>query len=136
MKRKYIPGGPGGGGKWFDVVDDDKKRRSKKAKPTINRENSQHSSQMSVSSLPTPQNTDGEFIWAGLDSSTKPPLPEETPQQPTMAVQSGCTCGRVVDDDFEAISCANLDCRRREFHLDCVGLERRVPNWRCDDCES
>lgn len=108
MKRKYIPGGPGGGGKWFDVVDDDKKRKSKKARPTINRENSQHSSQMSVSSLPTPQNTDGEFIWAGLESSTKPPLPEETSQQPTMAVQSGCTCGRVVDDDFEAISCANL----------------------------
>ncbi|KAL1648793.1 hypothetical protein SLS58_001973 [Diplodia intermedia] len=45
MKRKYIPGGPGGGGKFLDVLDDDRKRRSKKARPSIDQENSMHSNQ-------------------------------------------------------------------------------------------
>ncbi|OMP85343.1 hypothetical protein BK809_0004013 [Diplodia seriata] len=111
MKRKYIPGGPGGGGKFLDVLDDDRKRRSKKARPSINQENSIHSNQECAYALPTPQDLDGFFSWveeAGQDSSTKPPLQEASPQQPTIAVQSGCTCGKVVDDDIAAISCANL----------------------------
>ncbi|OJD31525.1 polycomb protein vefs-box [Diplodia corticola] len=111
MKRKYIPGGPGGGGKWLDVLDDDKKRRSKKARPTISRETSMHSNQESEYTLPTPQDAEAGFDWieeARQDNSTKPPLPEESPHQPTAAVQSGCTCGKVVDDDVASISCANL----------------------------
>ena len=27
-------------------------------------------------------------------------------------------------------------CRRRDFHLACVRLDRQVPGWRCGDCES
>ncbi|KAK7538830.1 uncharacterized protein J3D65DRAFT_351913 [Phyllosticta citribraziliensis] len=47
-----------------------------------------------------------------------------------------CVCGKPVatTDTPAAITCANIECLREEFHLFCVGLDKRVAGWRCDDC--
>lgn len=139
IKRKYVPGGPGGGGRFIEV-EDDGKRRKKKPKVGISWENLLNSSQRSVETIPTTQETDGDIVMveeeAGQDNSTKPPLREESPRQPSFAVQSGCMCGKIVDNDPGAISCANLDCRRGEFHLSCAGVARRTAGWLCPDCTS
>ncbi|KAH7046657.1 hypothetical protein B0J12DRAFT_741632 [Macrophomina phaseolina] len=39
MKRKYVPGGPGGGGRYIEVEDDGKKRK-KRTKPATSQDNS------------------------------------------------------------------------------------------------
>ncbi|KAF2146069.1 uncharacterized protein K452DRAFT_105327 [Aplosporella prunicola CBS 121167] len=67
-------------------------------------------------------------------SITKPPLWEEAAEEPAVAIQTGCTCGKVVEDNRTAICCTSLDCRRQEFHLKCIQLDRRVPGWKCPDC--
>ncbi|KAK7533573.1 hypothetical protein IWX49DRAFT_590968 [Phyllosticta citricarpa] len=47
-----------------------------------------------------------------------------------------CFCGKPITalDAPRAIICANMACIREEFHLSCVGLDKRVAGWRCDDC--
>lgn len=110
MKRKYVPGGPGGGGRYIEVEDDGKKRK-KRSKSAISQETSMSSSQKSFDTLPMTQETDEDIVMTddiGQEGSTKPLLQDESPQQPSIAAQSGCTCGIVVDDDMVAISCASL----------------------------
>lgn len=52
-----------------------------------------------------------------------------------MDKQNGlCVCGKSARDKRAAVICSNLKCRRRDFHLACVGLERRQPGWKCQDC--
>lgn len=46
-----------------------------------------------------------------------------------------CFCGERVMHLPKGIKCAAYDCARESFHLRCVGLERRVGGWRCDDCQ-
>ncbi|KAK8161427.1 hypothetical protein IWX90DRAFT_267843 [Phyllosticta citrichinensis] len=60
---------------------------------------------------------------------------ETRPKAPLPDVCS-CICGNPVatTDIPAAITCANIECLREEFHLFCVGLDKRVAGWRCDDC--
>ena len=45
-----------------------------------------------------------------------------------------CKCGKTAGISRACISCEEPHCTREGFHLACVGLEKRVPGWRCDDC--
>lgn len=49
------------------------------------------------------------------------------------ATSQVCVCGRTASGFRGTISCAELSCTRT-FHILCVGLERRMPDWRCDSC--
>ncbi|KAF1353446.1 hypothetical protein BDV97DRAFT_387890 [Delphinella strobiligena] len=46
-----------------------------------------------------------------------------------------CLCGKACTAARGTIYCANNQCSRNEFHLKCVGLSRRVPDWQCPDCQ-
>jgi len=46
-----------------------------------------------------------------------------------------CICGDRVVHLPKGIRCAEYGCARGSFHLECVGLERRVNDWHCDDCQ-
>lgn len=46
-----------------------------------------------------------------------------------------CLCGKACTTARGIIYCANIQCSRNEFHLECVGLSRRVSDWRCPDCQ-
>lgn len=45
-----------------------------------------------------------------------------------------CTCGRSAKDTRAAVICSNSKCARKDFHLACVGLERRQIGWKCAEC--
>lgn len=52
------------------------------------------------------------------------------------AWREGCVCGKaVVEEELrEAVSCASAICAKPDFHMACVGLERREPGWLCPKC--
>lgn len=45
-----------------------------------------------------------------------------------------CVCGTSAKDARKAVTCANMKCARRDFHLQCVQLGKRVVGWKCRDC--
>lgn len=45
-----------------------------------------------------------------------------------------CLCGKPCTSPRGIIYCANVRCLNNEFHLQCVGLQRRVMGWKCHDC--
>ncbi|KAK3111714.1 hypothetical protein LTR53_012741, partial [Teratosphaeriaceae sp. CCFEE 6253] len=45
-----------------------------------------------------------------------------------------CLCGLRAESGRGSIACDNARCARGNFHLACVELERRRPNWRCEEC--
>lgn len=46
-----------------------------------------------------------------------------------------CVCNRpAVNERRGTIECESRACKRRVFHLACVGLERRVWGWKCEGC--
>ncbi|KDR70514.1 hypothetical protein GALMADRAFT_76123 [Galerina marginata CBS 339.88] len=52
-----------------------------------------------------------------------------------------CICGNPVsaeemDDGGQAIICKRAGCETTWYHLECVGLERRIPAWVCESCKS
>lgn len=50
------------------------------------------------------------------------------------SIRNMCLCGRSATMQRAALACDNLHCVRGDFHLACVGLERRVVPWRCAEC--
>lgn len=105
-KLTYVAGGPGGGGRYIAVaIEDDGKKGKEKARPGAGQENSIDSS------LRTPADSDVDVEMAdeaSHEGEREPHVQEELGWQPSFAVQSGCFCGRIVDNDLVAISCANL----------------------------
>ena len=47
-----------------------------------------------------------------------------------------CICGDSAERARGAFTCSASGCVRKHYHLACVGLERRVPGWRCRDCST
>lgn len=58
-------------------------------------------------------------------------LPNGTPQSQTPRL---CICDKTAYSQRGAIACANQSCVRKDYHLVCVGLERRMEGWRCGAC--
>ncbi|EMC96752.1 hypothetical protein BAUCODRAFT_34144 [Baudoinia panamericana UAMH 10762] len=48
--------------------------------------------------------------------------------------RSTCNCGATATPGRGTIACDNERCTPGLFHLKCVGLEARVPDWVCDAC--
>jgi len=61
-------------------------------------------------------------------------IKDETRGRTTSTSNGSCACGKVCTTARGIIYCANRQCSRREFHLQCVGLARRRPDWRCSSC--
>ncbi|KAF8815419.1 hypothetical protein BYT27DRAFT_7301104 [Phlegmacium glaucopus] len=54
---------------------------------------------------------------------------------------SECICGNPVPaEEMEkkgcAINCKQAGCETIWYHLECVGLEHRIPGWVCESCKS
>lgn len=49
---------------------------------------------------------------------------------------ASCMCGKACTTAKGVIYCSNARCLRKGFHLPCVGLARRVPQWQCPDCKT
>ncbi|KAG9989013.1 hypothetical protein KCU78_g20095, partial [Aureobasidium melanogenum] len=47
---------------------------------------------------------------------------------------NACVCGKVASGSRKVIACRNIHCPHNEFHMACVGLKERTPDWRCEDC--
>ncbi|KAH0267347.1 hypothetical protein KCU91_g10159, partial [Aureobasidium melanogenum] len=47
---------------------------------------------------------------------------------------NACVCGKVASGSRKVITCRNIHCPHNEFHMACVGLRERIPDWRCEDC--
>ncbi|KAF2478688.1 hypothetical protein BDY17DRAFT_57195 [Neohortaea acidophila] len=64
------------------------------------------------------------------------PVHAASTQHPTS--KGVCSCGQAAGEQRGCIACADplQRCMRRDFHLACVGLDRRVPGWRCAVCAS
>jgi len=45
-----------------------------------------------------------------------------------------CVCGATAEGGKGCVACENAHCVRGDFHMACVGLERRVMGWRCGEC--
>ncbi|KAK0343723.1 hypothetical protein LTR59_007688 [Friedmanniomyces endolithicus] len=52
----------------------------------------------------------------------------------TPAITNACICGKRAESGRGSIACHNPHCARGNFHLACVGLERRQMGWRCEGC--
>ncbi|GAB7365711.1 hypothetical protein MBLNU230_g7049t1 [Neophaeotheca triangularis] len=71
--------------------------------------------------LPTPSSDLGKF---------------QDPSPATELSDDGlCVCNRpAVNERRGTIECESRACKRRVFHLACVGLERRFWGWKCEGC--
>ncbi|CAD0091357.1 unnamed protein product [Aureobasidium mustum] len=49
-------------------------------------------------------------------------------QDATHHAPNACVCGKVPSGSRKVITCRNI------FHMACVGLNERLPDWRCEDC--
>ena len=47
-----------------------------------------------------------------------------------------CSCGKSAAGASGGIFCAGPRCIRKDYHMACVGLERRINGWKCPDCSS
>ncbi|KAK1059315.1 hypothetical protein LTR74_012713 [Friedmanniomyces endolithicus] len=54
----------------------------------------------------------------------------------TPAMTHACICGKRAESGRGSIACDNPRCARGNFHLACVGLERRQMGWRCEGCSA
>lgn len=64
-------------------------------------------------------------------------VPAPAPQARTPSkLADVCHCGISAKDNRTAVICSNLKCVRKDFHLACVGLERRQKGWRCVECSA
>ncbi|KAK5137076.1 hypothetical protein LTR08_001085 [Meristemomyces frigidus] len=45
-----------------------------------------------------------------------------------------CICGEPAAGGKGCIACDNPDCERQDFHMTCVGLEKRAMGWKCAAC--
>lgn len=55
--------------------------------------------------------------------------------KPGAVVTAGtCVCGRAAGQDRNVIVCANLNCKKAGFHMECVNLRKRDRKWKCRDC--
>lgn len=64
-----------------------------------------------------------------------PPLTTNLHQPPSTR-NPLCVCGKPCTTARGIIYCSNPSCSRNDFHMQCVGLARRVPGWRCPDCRA
>ncbi|KAK6003916.1 hypothetical protein QM012_008766 [Aureobasidium pullulans] len=55
-------------------------------------------------------------------------------QDATHYAPNACVCGKVASGSYKVITCRNIHCPHSEFHMACVGLKKRIPDWRCEDC--
>ncbi|CAK4034712.1 hypothetical protein DOTSEDRAFT_50839 [Lecanosticta acicola] len=62
----------------------------------------------------------------------EPERPTE-PERLTRPKNRPCICEKRVEGLRRAIACQNPRCGR-VFHMDCLGLDKRPPEWRCGDC--
>lgn len=58
---------------------------------------------------------------------------DKEPEQPKRPKKRLCVCEKRVDGMRGAIACQNPRCTRI-YHMDCVGLDKRLPEWRCPEC--
>ncbi|KAI4724501.1 hypothetical protein E4T49_07791 [Aureobasidium sp. EXF-10728] len=49
---------------------------------------------------------------------------------------NACVCGKVVSGSRKVITCRNIHCPHSEFHMACVGVDRQIFDWRCEDCRT
>ncbi|KAL1311096.1 hypothetical protein AAFC00_001303 [Neodothiora populina] len=56
--------------------------------------------------------------------------------QPSRLRVGLCICGKPCTVARAIIYCANINCPRSEFHLQCMGLSKRKPGWRCRSCRA
>ena len=70
----------------------------------------------------------------GVPKTAPEPEPNGLVQQLNSPTAHLCTCGKSALGAKGAIPCAGSRCLRRNFHLKCVGLQRRQVGWKCRDC--
>jgi len=51
-------------------------------------------------------------------------------------IKGRCVCGVVTGGWRGCVACDNPHCIRGDFHMACVGLDRRTMDWLCADCSA
>ncbi|KAK0268995.1 hypothetical protein LTR91_010660 [Friedmanniomyces endolithicus] len=79
------------------------------------------------------KHSNGSVMTNGSDQ-TKRRHPSSDPITPAMS--HACICGKRAESGRGSIACDNPHCARGNFHLACVGLERREVGWWCEECSA
>ncbi|KAI9709060.1 MAG: hypothetical protein M1820_003506 [Bogoriella megaspora] len=77
----------------------------------------------------TDEEGDIQMLDGGVNGNSAPNGRGET-----MPDYGRCICGEPVQVFRDAITCTNKVCPRLEYHLKCVGLQKRIPGWKCSLC--
>ena len=82
-----------------------------------------------------PSSTHSQVIGTHTPSPRAKTNGNNTPHhQQQQGARGLCLCAKSAKDTRAAVICRNPKCLRKDFHLACVGLERREVGWKCKDC--